>query len=196
MTDINKVLFLHIPKTAGSSLISSEIGSKIDCRIHSFVGSLEDKILEHGATKHFKFCITRNPWDRFSSLYHYFYHMKEDHMFFKFNPSIIKLVRRYDSFEKFCLAFPELQVKNFHFYPQSRYMLIDGRNIIDFSCKVEDLSTDIHQLAEALNITLTKEFPHSNKSASIDYRELYSTKMKDVVAQCYSIDVESLGYKF
>jgi hypothetical protein len=90
MSEINKVLFLHIPKTAGSSLISSEIGQRMDKRIHSFIGELKDTMTEMDVNSYYKFCFTRNPWDRFSSLYHYFYNMTESHMFYKYNPSIIK----------------------------------------------------------------------------------------------------------
>ena len=125
-----KALFLHIPKTAGSSLLSSELGEKIDKRIHSFVGTIEEQLEKTETQDYFKFCFTRNPWDRFSSLYHYFYNMTEEHMFYKYNPSIIKLVRRYDTFEKFCLAYPELNIKNFHFYSQTKYMYVGDKNIV------------------------------------------------------------------
>jgi chondroitin 4-sulfotransferase 11 len=191
-----KTLFLHIPKTAGSSLLSSELGSKIDTRIHSFVGSLEDKIRELNAMESFKFCFIRNPWDRFSSLYHYFFYMPEDHMFYKYNPSIIKLVRRYKTFEDFCLAFPKLNIKNFHFYSQCKYMYIGEQNIIDYVGKMETLNDDVERICARLEVDLTKEIPHSNKSHSNDYRDLYSLKMKNIVKECYPEDVNLLGYKF
>jgi hypothetical protein len=196
MKNDKKVLFLHIPKTAGSSLLSSEVGQAIDDRVHAFVGDIEEKIGEMGATNHFKFCFTRNPWSRFSSLYHYFFNMKEDHMFFRFNPSIIKLVRRYDTFEKFCLAFPELAIKNFHFYPQSKYIFSNGQKVPDFIGRVETLDQDVYELARQLDIVITKPLPHSNQSNTLDYRDLYSTKMREVVAQSFFHDVNELGYSF
>tara|TARA_R110001583_G_scaffold159826_1_gene311722 strand:+ start:4814 stop:5392 length:579 start_codon:yes stop_codon:yes gene_type:complete len=191
-----KTLFLHIPKTAGSSLLSSEIGTKIDKRIHSFIGSLEDKISEQDANNYFKFCFTRNPWDRFSSLYHYFSYMEEDHMFYKYNPSIIKVVKRYDTFEKFCLAFPQLNIKNFHFYSQCKYMYIGQKNIVDYVGAMETLGDDVERLSEILGIELTKNIPHANKSHSNDYRDLYSSKMKEIVKECYADDTTLLRYTF
>lgn len=191
-----KTLFLHIPKTAGSSLLSSEIGPMINKRIHSFVGSIEEQLEQTGTQDYFKFCFTRNPWDRFSSLYHYFYNMTEDHMFYKYNPSIIKVVRRYDTFEEFCLAFPKLNIKNFHFYSQTKYMYVGDRNIVDFVGKMESLEDDIEELCEILKVTRSKAIPHSNKSNSKNYRDIYTAEMKDVISECYSKDVELLGYEF
>lgn len=193
---MKKKLFLHIPKTAGSSLLSSELGGCIDKRIHSFVGTLEEQIIKMNAEDYFKFCFTRNPWDRFSSLYHYFYYMTEEHMFYKYNPSIIKLVRKYKTFEEFCLAFPGLNIKNFHFYPQTKYMLVGGRNIVDFVGKMENIDSDMAQLCEILNIAIKKPLPHSNKSKSSNYRDLYTEEMKAIVQKEYSQDIELLGYEF
>jgi len=193
---MKKNLFLHIPKTAGSSLLSSEVGNKIDYRIHSFIGCISEQINKLNAQDSFKFCITRNPWDRFFSLYQYFYNMREDHMFYKYNPSIIKVVRRYDTFEKFCCAFPELEIKNFHFYPQSKYIFLDDLIIPDYIGKIETISEDINELAEMMNVKLTREFPHSNKSNQLNYRTQYNQKTKNMIAEVYKMDVERLGYDF
>ncbi len=191
-----KALFMHIPKTAGSSLLSSDLGGAIDKRIHSFVGSIDDIIREYSAEDHFKFCFTRNPYDRFCSLYYYFRNMTEDHMFYKYNGSILKLVKRYDTFEEFCLAFPELKIKNFHFYSQSKYMYSNGNLILDYVGSMENLAEDVAILCDKLGVVQRNPIPHSNKSNSIDYRDVYSSKMKRVVEEAYAEDIEKLGYRF
>lgn len=191
-----KVLFMHIPKTAGSSLLSSELGAAIDKRIHSFVGEIDDIIKEYGAEDYFKFCFTRNPYDRFCSLYYYFKNMTPEHMFYKYNGSILKLVKRYETFEDFCLAFPDLNIKNFHFYSQSKYMFSNGSQIVDYIGKMENLNEDVADLCNKLGVVQTKQIPHSNKSNTVDYRDIYSNKMRKVVEDAYEEDIKRLGYTF
>lgn len=73
-----KTIFIHVPKTAGTSL-SSALGEPKD-RSHSTMSALIEAELrktlfllrrkkERRIKKYFKFCFVCNPWDRMVSLY-------------------------------------------------------------------------------------------------------------------------------
>ena len=64
----NKFMFVHIQKTAGSSVgdvLSSIDGTKNIYYSHSFISTIN--VNEYNG--YFKFCFVRNPWDRLYSWY-------------------------------------------------------------------------------------------------------------------------------
>ena len=75
-------------------------------------------------------------------------------------------------------------------------MYVGDKNIVDFVGRMENLESDTHELCKILNVTRSKTIPHSNKSNSKNYREIYTAEMKDVISECYSKDIELLGYEF
>ena len=68
----NKFIFIHIPKTAGTSIISAlwsyklNIDPKIQQERHTTLRQLEPRL---DTTSRFTFAFVRNPWDRILSLY-------------------------------------------------------------------------------------------------------------------------------
>ena len=62
--------------------------------------------------------------------------------------------------------------------------------------KMETLDEDFSRLSELFGIKVTKKLPHSNQSSTNNYRDLYSQKMKNIISDCFSDDVNLLKYKF
>lgn len=193
---MQKVLFIHIPKTAGSSLNRTPILSKVDKKIHPFRTTIVDKIKEIEAEDYFKFCFVRNPYARFYSLYNYFYKMSESHPFHKYNGQICEVVQRYNTFEEFALAFPTLRIKNnFHFYPQSKYTFQEGNKVVDYIGRVETFKSSIDALCEILGLDSNFEIPHANQSTTGIWKDNYTTKSLQIVNEYYDDDFNFLSYE-
>ena len=62
-----KIIFIHIPKTAGVSLVKSIFGN-VTLEGHRFV-SFYKKVFGNKYFYFFTFTIVRNPWDRLYSAY-------------------------------------------------------------------------------------------------------------------------------
>jgi len=192
----SQVLFIHIPKTAGSSINSSPLMSKVDKKIHPFRTTINDKIIEIGAEDFFKFCFVRNPYARFYSLYNYFYHMNAEHIFYKYNGHICEVVQRFRTFSDFVHNFKELRIRNnFHFYPQSDYVYCEGELVADFIGKVENIDHDINDLAKLLDLAVNIELSEVNVSTKKDaYKQAYTEQLKMIVQDIYGRDFDNFGY--
>ncbi|WP_417698442.1 sulfotransferase family 2 domain-containing protein, partial [Psychromonas sp.] len=64
-----KCIFIHIPKTAGTSILMTLIG-KDSLKDHSNYYDFK-RINSVKFKKYYKFCFVRNPYDRAVSLYEY-----------------------------------------------------------------------------------------------------------------------------
>ena len=67
--EIKKLTFIHIPKTAGTTVLNSLRCSKID--VNYFLHSKLQSINNRGITDSTISCV-RNPFDRIYSFYYYF----------------------------------------------------------------------------------------------------------------------------
>ena len=68
-----KIVFIHIPKTAGTS-IASALGREMDGSFslsHFTPSEAKKYIFQDGWERFYSFSVVRNPWERYISLYHY-----------------------------------------------------------------------------------------------------------------------------
>ena len=196
-----RILYLHVPKTAGSSLTDHQIFyKKINCTIHAIREfGVWDKITKKGEQDSYKIAFVRNPWDRFVSLYFYFYNMQLDHWAYKWDYQTVKNIRRFKSFEDFCLNFNDFDeaqpFKKFHFYNQCSWTHYDNKKIVDFLGRYESLNQHIRQLETKLNL---KHHPlgRQNTSSHDNYTKYYNDKTANLVADMYAKDIKYFNYKF
>jgi len=194
----HKCIFVHIPKTAGTSLINiletSEFSWPRGYLKHSKSpkkGRL-DKILsrsKHDINDYFKFAFCRNPYDRIVSVWKYlsFVHSgrgMRNNLFPEFK-NFIKL---------------GLNINNrhwqWHYYPQYYHICSKNRNSdIDYVGRFENLQEDFNVVCDKIGIPRQK-LPHKNKSNHKHYTEYYDDETKQVVAEKYAKDIEHFGYEF
>jgi glycosyltransferase involved in cell wall biosynthesis len=189
--------FVHVPKTAGTSLALALFG------VHShhvpavrFQGFDRDRF-----ERSFKFTIVRNPFDRLYSAYTYLRpHVGSiahiDKVWASANLS------RFHSFEEFVLALRQPSVRRrilryLHFRPQMEWLRLppSRANGMDFTARFERIAEDYQTIAERLGVE-PPPLPKLRMGGHGDYRDVYSAEMKEVVARIYNEDFRALGYGF
>lgn len=217
MIDHDKqAIFLHIGKTAGSSieqlLHAKPLNAMVANRNVMFGWDEEEKIyLQHASaatTRHlvgeeifdqyFKFTIVRNPYSRLLSVYHY---------------TIKQHQAQYGDFRGFIRAVPKLlesetAQKGSHCLPQTAYTHIDGEKVCSYIGKFETLPLSMEPVRARLNIQtpLTRVNTHrainwSKRSVASYYDPDTITIMQDLYAGDfelfeYSTDPKDIPYSF
>jgi len=222
--DPYRALYFPIPKVANSSLkaISVELlKSKIDPSFHdpewgarAFRGRearrdlrkkriLVDRYTLGRYREYWKFCFVRNPWDRLVSCF------------------IEKIDRRakpgpdngqpHDSafagldgfcpgmsFEDFVLRVCEIpdSLADSHFKSQHLFVTDrKGRLLVDHVGRFETLDRDCEFALRRMGAGDVK-MPHLLKSKRGDYKDYYTSRLKDLVAERYRGDIALFGYDF
>ena len=220
---MNNVLFIAIPRTAGTSIIKALIKSGgMQIRKHRFIKDFHNKgIISFGhfdvkvLTKEgvisqeyldsaFKFCFIRNPWDRLVSLYNYYRYGKAARTRGEMTK---RKVWGQKSFREFCLDLYEEDIDPIGFYnveglSQCNNQLdwiVDssGKVFVDFIGRFENLAEDLVGIGRRIGLDLV--LYHKNRMRHKYYQEHYSgedTDLVEVVGKIYRKDIEHFGYKF
>lgn len=193
-----KFIFIHIPKTAGTTICSSWEGSPLKsiCKETGTLGGTHKNALElkemfpEEFGSYLKFCVVRNPYDRFVSKF-YFKQLnpRED-----FNldwtdkesegllPQMYWITDRSQLYEK----------KGPYDRPDTHY----GKVIIDRMLRYENLVEDLSLLFYELGLDIdAKVIPHFRQTRSVgSYQSYYDEKMKSLTKFLYREDLERLNY--
>ena len=185
-----KYIFIAIPKTASTSIrhIFNPNPGEADPPPEIYHMSLEKVLKQNpGCEQYFKFAYVRNPWDRFVSLYHHF----------KQNKSHAQYFNKYPTFKHFVLNFRDDEdITNLiHAKAQVDFISIDGELAVDFYGRFESLETDLHSVAQKVNVTITN-IPHIRNSSHEHYRNLYDDELKKIVESFYAKDIATFKYQF
>jgi len=175
----HKCIFVHITKTAGSSITKCLGGHDIGSPhrdIFKYRSTLPPQIFNN----YFKFAFVRNPWDRMVSEYHYQRQRKDGK---KTNLSFIEYLKQ---------GHPS-QTSN-----QLKWIsTITNNNIkilVDFVGKFENLEEDIKLISKKINYEII--LPKINSSEHDNYQKYYTDETKNIVANSHKHDIEYYKYKF
>ena len=190
----HRCIFIHIPRTAGSSIESSirpEWNFDNYRDLKHIVASTAKSIYKDYWYDYYKFTFIRNPWDRMVSMtkYDWFYGCK-----------IVggKLdVSGY--LEKF--PGPEIDSRS-----KSRGEKIDTINNsvylniineeLDFIGRFENLQEDYNKVCSTINCSNTLLHIETNNNKTKHYTEYYDDVTREIVAERYARDIELFGYVF
>ncbi len=186
-----KCIFIHIPRTAGSSLSTAvNRGRKreegvIEGPIHFGKNWVIKEYGESLWDSYFKFSFVRNPWDRLLSQYSWRVAKGQDDVQDRdFNEWVIwrsKQTKKREMLTK-----------------QVDTILCGSKIIVDFIGRYENLHEDYNKLCESLNVADPMQLPHKHnkKDGRKHYTEIYNSETKDIVSEYYSRDIEMFNYKF
>lgn len=191
--DKYKCIFIHIPKTAGTSILSLFMGNEI-IRDHKTADCFK-VVNPEKFEKYYKFAFVRNPWDRTVSSYEYLKSGKDG----AGNEYFQELFKsKYNTFDKFVLEYLDKDSIHNHplFKPQYRYVYNHKWEcMVDYIGYFEHLDKDFKVIAEDLGINAT--LAETNKSKRKPYQHYFSnTEVKDKISFLYSKDIELFNYKF
>jgi len=189
LSEKNKFIFIHIPKTGGSSieefLLKNESVKTPLSRANKIKFNTGTLLTQHKKITKFKlsqqkkffcFCFVRNPWDKVAS----------DYFWVKKKPRFRKL-----SFKDYIGLLGE--------------NLFKGRNCsqlefvnenIDFVGRFESLQKDFDKVCEKININ-KGILPKKNCGNHQDmYRSIYDTHTKNEVYKIFKKDIQYFKYSF
>ena len=212
----HKTIFVHIPKTAGTS-VEAVLGMHGDRKEIGLVPYFNQEVdhehlygrqIQHmtaqdirGAladqsvfTRYFKFTIVRNPWDRLVSALAWTDQKWAKGVELTMAEFDEQLRRTYELFVAAASGSTPVAMPQF-LYPQVLFIAdADGRLLVDFVGKYETLAADWKVISARLG--LNTQLPVRMKSHHRDYRDYYSPQTRDLVAQMYAADLQAFGYEF
>ncbi|MGJ8544376.1 MAG: sulfotransferase family 2 domain-containing protein [Sulfitobacter sp.] len=207
-----RYLFIHIPKTGGTSLALALEGRAMKDDImlgdtpkarnrrgrvkdvqargrlwkHSRLADLDGLITAQEAAELFTFTLVRNPWDRVVSYYHWLRMQDFDH------PAVGEA--KAQDFAGFLRA--DHVRASLRASPAASYMRdASGVERCRAYIRLEHFQTDAAPLFDHLGFTL--ELPHRNASQRpAQYRDLYDARSRESVAELCAEDIARFSYRF
>lgn len=205
-------IFVHIPKTGGTSmaLALEDRAHRDDILIgdtpkaqkrkgrlkgltakgrlwkHSTLADIEGVLPPDAMSQMFVFTLVRNPWDRMVSYYHWLREQNFDH------PAVA--LAKSTGFEDFVLA--DATRASFLAAPYASYVTdAQGHERANAFVRLETLEQDLIPVCEHLGFALT--LPHANPSSRPeDYRNAYTDKSAEAVAEMCADDIARFGYHY
>lgn len=189
-----KCIYVHIPKTAGTSILSA-LGQKGRGRNH-FPWYIYHSASPRKFNKYFKFAFVRNPWTRLYSAYRYLRsggNQVED-------LKISHQINEYANLEEFIInGLGEGFFRNNPiFIPQSFFVIgLSGEVVVDFIGKYENLNEDFRVAAEKIGVK--PALPKTNVSKQVNNKNelfLISPESKKIIYELYKQDIKYFQYDF
>jgi hypothetical protein len=202
-------VFVHIPKTGGSSIYQALGGNEKDDPQHGYCTKLNlplqhltaSELLEHDFlspsqfSRYFKFCFVRNPWDLVVSEWRWRMRQKAFPRLSPYhyvNPSL-------KSFLLTCRHFrgPIGHKIRRHLLPQFYFTHnSSGEQLLDYIARFENMAEDFAYIRKRLNLTAELLHLNDTKNRKSDYRVYYNEETYELVRKLYAIDIERFGYQF
>jgi len=193
---IRKIIFIHIPKTAGSSIEHllrdndrfqlDFIGVRNGRSTHHYMGIELKLILKNMYNKFYKFSFVRNPYDRLISEYFWckikgvgYKYGKTFDEFLNYVSDVVNNKKYYEN------------IFNDHFIPQYSFLFYNKKLLVNNIFKYEDIEKVIPMLKKKIKINT--EIQHLNKS---EKKDITLTEIqKNRIYELYKIDFQTFNYE-
>jgi hypothetical protein len=206
VSDTHRVLFVHVPKTGGSTLDQMLDNDLPDARkvkgCTRHTGYAELLEAEPQLAEYWSCGFVRNPFARMVSWWSMAVRFADDldagreraKRKVRRLPHIWEpLIQYRDSFDRFVLEgtreVPRLGM------PQVS-LLTAGDRRVDFVGRIENFLHDTNLLRERLELKPVDELPRKNPTSHQHYSEYYTDETRARVAEVYADDLEAFGYTF
>lgn len=188
----NKVLFIHIPKTAGVSLHYGLF--ERDSFGHIPYTDFQILYGNKKLNNLFKFCFVRNPYERVFSAYHY---IKRGGRGKPLDLEYFNILSKCENFEIFIKEFLERkEIREMEHFRTQSYYLRNKNNLIldmDFIGRFETLDEDYKFLIKKIK-GKTEQLPSKNLNKTKPIFSL-SKEQKDIIYKIYEEDFINFKYQ-
>lgn len=202
-------LFIHVPKTAGSSIEESlfHYQSFEYSRVtHGISLQFKNYLNDDFFLSLFKFGFVRNPWDLQVSCWRYYIRnwgvdmTFQEYIDWKFFGSIADMLDRVPRSENIQ---PETLLSNafyIHRTPQTYYFIDEvGNFLVDYIGSFENLKHHYDTICEKLSI-VDNFLPFTNSSLvdneTRSFRHYYNDRTKELIRSRFAMDIMLYNYKF
>jgi len=216
ISHVHRTIFVHIPKTAGTSVesVMGMHGDKVDIGMRPYFNQTIDRehlygqdlqhmtaadlkhVLQHDGIfdRYFKFSIVRNPWDRLVSVFAWL-----DQKWAKgveltdgeFDTSVKQL---HGMFIGARAMRRPLRV-GAHLRPQLHFLVDrDRRPLVDYIARHETLAADWERIRQKIGIEA--DLPLRMRSHHRPYQSYYNDATRAMVAEIYAEDIAAFRYEF
>lgn len=195
ISDTHKFVFVHIPKTGGTSIkkallpyynkgqIEFDEEKVTDLNGYRPHIAMTNKLAFKFAS-YFKFAIVRNPWSWHASIWRFF--QRPD----RFNKWITG-ISFHDYIEDICYR----NIRSPYYKNQADWFYRDEEFLVDYVGKFENLPRDFNTIINNIGVPVMS-LPHYKNSGLYDYRSMYSNPLVDTIAKKHQTDIDLFGYKF
>ena len=212
-----KFIFIHIPKTAGTS-IRETLKMSCDDYLEELDNDLEKRLFRKSLFRHrrlrvimnskysidknfkdyYKFAFVRNPWDRTVSKFHYYKDYGDK--IIKAIPNLTEKMSIYMkcSFDEFVsLHSPQYRSKYWNLQHNQMDYIVDSKQKVDvdFIGRYENLQNDYDTICNTIGIPKI-QLSHNNKSNHKHYSEYYTEETKAIIGRVFKKDIKVFGYEF
>jgi len=178
-------VFIHVPKTGGSSMSSCEF---VGGNGHSAISKILS--LTTIPESYFTWGFVRNPFDRLVS----FHAAAKQH-----NPKQYPHIP--EDFKELVLRLPEISEKDYHkihLRMQSFWLCLTNKQGeasigVDFVGRFENLQRDWRVVCEAIGISYCP-LPYKNQSRHPSWQLMYTEEMRSIVARFFEEDFDRFRY--
>lgn len=197
-----KFFFCHIPKCAGTSIVSSlPTGKKSKGKPGHITCNEMKKLFETSNlvwNDFFKFTFVRNPWALEVS--HYFYGKKIESMYKR---GLMK-PRKDQHVGKLCtnLTFDEYIKHQINNSPEPSGVVLSawiddpaGVCMVDSINKVEHINSNYMDICSLIGVPVNN-IKWKNKTTHSDYKSYYNTETADYIRKKYEYDIDRFKYTF
>lgn len=187
-----KIIFVHVPKCAGTSIESLFYANAID----KDVPGKHLTFREYRQKRKFKnfsyFTFVRNPWDRAVSYYCYRrkrnfslfgYPSFDDWIAFYCSEDVHLYKTSHNQFWRACLT-------------QKDFISRENGDMVATIGKTEFLPDAWDDIKCLLDIRVTSELPHINRTIRMNYRDYYNDQTRKIVEKKFLVDIDTFKYTF
>ncbi len=197
-------IFIHIPKTAGTSIervlnqtqqVKTKLITKQRFRGHISTKELQAAIGPAEMLSRFKFVVVRNTWDRILSLYSHITQTGVTSSNVSLENKTIKKYFTKMGFNNWVVN--ELkQLKNPSWKQNTSQQITWITPSVDYVIRFEQLNKGFQTVCDKLNIICELEHVTKNKTSHAPYQEVYNNEAREYISVRYSQDIEQFNHKF
>jgi hypothetical protein len=195
-----KVVFIHIPKTAGNSVtrLLTEFAKEEEPKSpkiakHAKAQYVKAYLGDEKWEEYFKFSFVRNPWDLMVSSYHWWCKKAVNIKYHKKKADEILKMGSFDSFLDSKYGKNYINERRGSYYD----WLTDteGNIMVDYVGKLETIEDDWKKICQLSGLP-HHEIVHVNKTKRKPYQEYYNKSTRELIENRFSWSIEKFGYKF